>query len=94
MPGARRGLLGEVCRGGGLGASSAGRLVFRRWSQSGRALGGRRLVLNLSLNLSWGGAWLFLGEVADYATLSYPLRLRQPEKVGLWRGLCEDTDSP
>ncbi len=31
-PGTRRGLPGLVCRGGGLGASSAGRGVFRAWS--------------------------------------------------------------
>jgi hypothetical protein len=46
---AGRGLLGWGCRGRWLGASSAGRWVVRRRSQSGRGTGGRRLVLNLSL---------------------------------------------
>ena len=47
------------------------------------------MLLGYTLSVGCSGAGLGLGEVADYATLSYPLRLRQPEKVGLWRGLCE-----
>jgi hypothetical protein len=55
-PGARRGLLGGVCRGGALGrALPVGWSAWRR-SQSGRGLGGRWLVLNLNLNLNLGGA--------------------------------------
>jgi len=52
MPVARLGLPGGGCRGYGLRASVAGRLVARRRSQSGRSRGGRWWALNLNLNLS------------------------------------------
>jgi hypothetical protein len=80
---AGRGLLGWGCRGRWLGASSAGRWVVRRRSQSGRGTGGRRLVLNLSLGpgaaqgqpqpplgADWG-AWQVFQNGASIATTGH-----------------------
>ncbi|KGE86646.1 MAG: hypothetical protein ACE362_28530 [Phaeodactylibacter xiamenensis] len=73
----KEGKSGECCRS--LGLPGGGRKAAVALGDAGWCFSVRRSFsgagnLNLSLNLSWGGAWLFLGEV----------------EVGLWRGLRED----
>jgi hypothetical protein len=82
-----------VCRVRCLGASSAGRWVARRRSQSGRGIGGCRLVLTLNLNLggaapgfSWGRLSLVFGGVSARLRLRARRWLPGPTVDGLLPG--------